>query len=104
MDWLRYLGLSLSTTVLVSGGFGLLMAWCWPGLYNQRFLAWAYAEKIIGKQRKDRTWYCLWLITLGSTQILLHLTWALPGFMMLGMFLFCAYQLRDRLYLRDSAR
>lgn len=103
MDFLIYLGRTLIALGFLQGLFGLLMAWFWPRFYENTYIARFYAHKLVGGQRKHRTWYACWLMTSCLTSGLLHLNHLMAGFVMLGVFLYFCYLLRDKIYLHNSA-
>ena len=102
MDWLTLLGLCVGALCVLQGMSGLLLAWCWPGLYQYRLLARLFDHKALGGHRALRTWLALWCISNGLTVMLVISHIYLPGVLMGAAFFVCCYKLRDVLYLRNA--
>ena len=102
LDFLDYLLIPILILNLFNVVAGLLITWCWPALYDNRFIAWYFGANVFGRQRKPLTLYAFWVLTGTFTGAFLYKQMLLPGLAMMAVFGVFTYVLRDKLYGRKK--
>lgn len=102
MDFLDYLLIPILIFSLFNVVASLLITWCWPALYDNRFIARYFGANVFGRERKPLTLYAFWVLASTLTSAFLYKQMLLPGFAMLAVFGVFTYVLRDKLYGRKK--